>query len=206
MFSQLCQGLPLPAEDTAEARDARDLVAMTAVAAFDPATVEEAQLAVLIVQNDAHARDALRLAVVHHHDLSIVLRCRAQAAMLQREMHRARKALFETQAQRPVVPAARVEPAAVAPPEAAAAERSDGLSPDSPRRDPMIAEAEDFAMRHPAVAVRLRQRIDPVAFVLADLEPGTPPADPAMLDTLIHGTSPVLSALDRITREWGIAA
>lgn len=103
IFASLCRSLPPPADETQQARDARDTFAMAAIAALDPSDTAEAMLAVQVVTAECHARDCLRLATEHRHDLPIAFRCRSQAAALMRQMHQALRALRLAQAQRPSV-------------------------------------------------------------------------------------------------------
>ncbi len=62
VFADLCASLPLPLDDTPEARASRDDVAIAAVAALHPADAFDAKLASRIVAMDAHAADCLHSA------------------------------------------------------------------------------------------------------------------------------------------------
>src|SRR4249920_1057148 len=85
-YARLCALLPPPAIDTPECRAARDDDAMDAVAALRPANALEARLAVEIIAADAYAMDCLRLAGQTANDLSVTLRCRAQALAMMRQV------------------------------------------------------------------------------------------------------------------------
>lgn len=111
IFAALRQALPDPPEHTQDAIDARDMIAMAAVAALDPVDAAEAMLAVQVVNTEAHARDSLRLSNLPNTDLPTILRCRAQAASMMRQMQQALRALHRMQAMRPIPEAATPEPA-----------------------------------------------------------------------------------------------
>lgn len=192
IFADLCATLPPPLDDSAESRDARDIMAMEAVAALAPADAAEAMLAVQAVVAEAHARDCLRLANQYRSDMATAIRCRAQAAAMMRQMHRALRALRQTQALRPPIEAIRA---------------ADSIPlPDQQVRQQRVAQAEDYAMMNPLAAARLRRRSEPTRTVLATLGPDAAPPDPTILDTLIHSRSPVLCALDNIAQRWAAAA
>lgn len=111
IFAALRQALPNPTEDTQDALDARDMIAMAAVAALHPVDVAEAMLAVQVVNTEAHARDSLRLSNLPNTDLPTILRCRAQAASMMRQMQQALRALHRMQAMRPIPEPPIPEPA-----------------------------------------------------------------------------------------------
>lgn len=192
IFASLCAALPPPLEDTQASQDSRDIMAMEAVAALVPADAAEAMLAVQAVAAEAHARDCLRLANEHRADIRTAIRCRAQAASMMRQMHKALRSLHQAQAQRP--------------PREALREAERIPMPDSQAQQERVAEAESYAMMNPIAAVRLRRKATPTREVLASLGPDAAPPDPAILDTLIHSRSPVLCALDNIAQQWALAA
>lgn len=126
IFAALRQALPNPPEDTQDAIDARDMIAMAAVAALDPVDAAEAMLAVQVVSTEAHARDSLRLSNLPDIDLPTILRCRAQAASMMRQMQQALRALHRMQAMRPL-------------PEAAQPDIAPQAEPDRPTAPPLAA-------------------------------------------------------------------
>ncbi len=99
-YASLCGVLPPPAIDTPETRAARDDEAMAAVAILRPADAFEARLAVDVVTAEAHARDCLRLAAKYCNDVTTALRCRAQFAVMMRQMQSALRTLQRMQAAR----------------------------------------------------------------------------------------------------------
>ena len=180
IFAELCRSLPPPADDSPEARDARDAIAMTHLAAFRPAGAEEAMLAVRIVATEAHARDSLRLAAACADDVRQMMRCRNQAATMMREADRARKELrlcqiararaqalaLATEVSSRVAAAPDPKPAAAAPPEA-------------PK------QAEDVVVDFPGEAQRPRRREEP-ARGPATGRPREDARDHAVVTAVIH--------------------
>ena len=114
VFAHLCDCLPPPRDDTPEARDARDMIAMTEVVGYDPIDMIEAMLAVRIVASEAHARDALRLVAADRNDFRHVRSCRAQAAMMMRTADKARVELRACRKERPAIANAGTRPIATA--------------------------------------------------------------------------------------------
>ncbi len=101
VFADLCASLPLPLDDTPEARASRDDVAITAVAALHPTDAFEAKLAARIVAMDAHAADCLHSAASFAAaDPAEARRCRNQAASMARQSDSALNALKRMQAVR----------------------------------------------------------------------------------------------------------
>ena len=101
IYADLLNQLPSPAEDTAEARALRDERAVTAVAHLLPENAAEAEVAVLIVGAQFHARDALRSAAAHAGiDPAEIRRCRAQAASMMRQADSGIRTLMRLQAER----------------------------------------------------------------------------------------------------------
>jgi hypothetical protein len=195
IFATLRGLLPPPATDTPEARADREETAMAAVIALYPADAFEADLAAQIVGADAHAKDSLRLAVVAGTDTAEARRCRAQAISMMRQMQSGLRTLQRMQAAKEKAEAAMQPaameragywfrdvsvPAPVAPPEAAAApEYAD------------LPEAEQYAIIYPDRAIRICA------------ERGLPkrldfgPPEPAIVDAIVNGTSPIMRALDQ---------
>ena len=197
IFARLCASLPPPATDTAEARTEREADAMAAVAALRPADAFEGRLAVQIVAADTHAMDCFRLAAKYSNDLTAGFQCRAQAALMMRQMQAALRTLHRMQAMRPKTQATN-QPAVPAlgdpaPPRDATA-AVPKQQPDS------VTEAEDYATRYPYRAARIRRH----GGLPARLD-FTPP-EPAIVQALVTGTSPVLRALDHADREVAAAA
>jgi hypothetical protein len=142
IFAALRQALPNPTEDTQDAIDARDMIAMAAVAALNPIDAAEAMLAVQVVSTEAHARDSLRLSNLPNTDLPTILRCRAQAASMMRQMQQALRALHRMQAMRP-----REEPA-----QPDLTPQVDASQVGAPLADPPAVVSPPHAARHaPAV-------------------------------------------------------
>lgn len=113
-FAELCRALPPPADDSPDARNSRDMLAMAAVAGFRPLDITEALMVVEIVATEAHVREALRLAGVHQAEVKVAMQCRAQAASMMRRKQAALRMLHEYQAARPEQPVAETHPEPVA--------------------------------------------------------------------------------------------
>lgn len=90
---ELYQSLPPPHDSSPDMLAARNDTALLAVAQLAPVNTGEALLAIQAIASEAHARDALRGASQHHHDLDQVRRSRAQSAMMTRQAAQARKEL-----------------------------------------------------------------------------------------------------------------
>ena len=199
-YASLCGSLPPPVPDTPESRAARDDGAMQAVAVLRPANAFEARLAVDVIAADAHAKDSLRLAAKYHADLSAMVKCRAQFALMMRQMHSALRTLQRMQAARQNADAAsaateerRTQPATPAP--TTTPVMNDAAPPDQAPQPDTLTEAEDYAVQCPLFAARIRA----AGGLPAQLD-FTPP-NPAIVEILINGTSPVLCALDQIARD-----
>jgi hypothetical protein len=194
VFADLCAGLPPLASDTPETRAARDDLAMAAVAALHPTDVIEAKHAVAIVTADAYAADSLRLAGECRTDVAVTLRCRAQAASLLREMRSLLRDYRRNQAERDKALEA-MHPAAM--------QRAGWWFHDAsvPAPEPAdvpapvyfsaLTEAEQYALLHPERARRIRAE----GGLPARLDFGPP--EPDLVAALVHGTSPILLALDQ---------
>jgi len=201
VFAELCSRLPPPPVDTPEARAERDAVATDAAAALHPADAFEAKLAAQIVAADAQVADCQRLAVQYRNDLAVTLRCRAQATSAMREMRALLRDYRRMQAERDKAlnemhpaameragywfrdvsaPAPEPEPAPSAAPDPCLAT---GL-------DPVVTEAERYAVLYPDRAARIRA----AGGLPAKLD--FAPPEPELVHDLVHGSSPILLALD----------
>ena len=207
-YASLSGTLPPPATETPETRAARDDEAMAAVAILRPADPFEARLAVDVVTADAHAKDCLRLAAKYSNDVTTALRCRAQFAVMMRQMQSALRTLQRMQAARQKTDAAsapgeeqRTQPEFPRPDERQAI--PDPAVPDpAPPPDPLKV-AEDLAVQYPLLAARVRAAGGLPPEVMAELDPAT---DPAIVEALVSGTSPILRALDQIEHASSQAA
>ncbi len=155
IFAALRQALPNPPEDTQDAIDARDMIAMAAIAALDPVDAAEAMLAVQVVNTEAHARDGLRLSNLPNTDLPTILRCRAQAASMMRQMQQALRALHRMQAMRPIPEPAQPDIAPQAEPDRApapplAARRAPATQANRPMPRPHHPDTPRSPYPHPS--------------------------------------------------------
>jgi hypothetical protein len=207
LFASLREALPEPADASPETRAAREDLAMAAVAALHPADAIEGELAVQIVLAAACAKDSLRLAKEYRNDLAATVRCRAQAATMMRQMHSGLSRLERRQAAREkaetqmhpaameragwwfrdaTAPEPTPSPAQPDTPEPAAP--ADSCAP--PDEFGALTEAEQYAVLYPDRAARIRasrglpERLD------------FGPPEPAIVEAVAHGTSPILEALD----------
>ena len=195
-FAYLCSMLPKSPGDTPDVRAVRNMGAMDAVEALNPADAFEARLAARIVAMDAHAADALRSASLAVNDPAEMHRCRAQAASMSRQSNAALRALLRMQETREKQ-MAETHPAAM--------ERAGywfhEIPTPAPEPEPappaaaapfdQLTEAERYAVLYPDRAARIRA---------AGGLPATPdfgPPEPDLVDEIVHGSSPVLLALDR---------
>ncbi len=156
---------------------------MAAVTDLRPANAIEARLAVEIVAADAYAMDCFGLAGQFRNDLAATLRCRAQGTAMMRQVKSTRLMLEREQAMRPKAPAAPVAAPEPAPP------------PDP------VAEAENYAVLHTDEAARIRANLRQDLPVANGLDPGITLPDPAIIEALGTGTTPMLCELDAIARE-----
>lgn len=205
VYATLCSLLPPPSPDTPETRAQRADAAMAAVAALYPGDAFEADLAATIVGAGAHARDCMRLAARAAADGTQALRCRAQASSMMRLQQTALRALEQRQDKREReldkltpydehgrpcythrdISVPEPEPAPPASPEPP--EPSD--QPQPPAFEAM-SEAEQYAVLYPDRAARIRAARglpQPLTFG---------PPEPELVAAIVHGTSPVLRALD----------
>ena len=170
--------------------------AMDAVAALNPADAFEARLAARIVAMDAHAADTLRLAGLAVNDPAEMHRCRAQAASMSRQSNAALRSLLCMQETREKQ-IAETHPAAM---ERAgywfheipvAAPEPEPAPPAAPAPFDQLTEAERYAVIYPDRAARIRA----AGGLLA--APDFGPPEPDLVDAIVHGSSPLLLALDR---------
>jgi hypothetical protein len=195
-FAYLCSMLPKSPDDTPDVRAVRNMGAMDAVAALNPCDAFEARLAARIVAMDAHAADALRSASLAVNDPAAMHRCRAQAASMSRQSDAALRTLLRMQAMREKQ-MAEIHPAAM--------ERAGywfhEIPVPAPAPEPappadaapfdQLTEAERYAVMYPDRAARIRA---------AGGLPPTPdygPPEPELVHDIVHGSSPILRALDQ---------
>jgi len=208
----LRSSLPLPADETPEARVHRDRAAIADVASMLPANAEEARIAVRSVSADAQATECLRLARRHTGDLAAVLKCNAQSVSMMRQANAARALLARIQAARRKREAdagacnqdAWTEHAVARQMAEAIGEAAPQPPPSAPTPEPArddtgnsLTEAELFAVTYPQRAKLIRSLghlPEPCSF--------GPPA-PELVRAIVSGTSPVLLELDR---QAGLAA
>jgi hypothetical protein len=183
VFATLCGLIPPPVTDSPADRAERDEVAMAAVAALRPTDAFEALLAAQVVGANAHAMDCLRLAVQPREQPEDVRRCRAQAALMMRQMHSGLRALQRMQAAREK---------AEAPMRAAArAVGEDRAAPvDAPPHADIAAEADQYVIHHRKRAALIRA----LGRLPDKLDFGPMPA--ALVSAIVNGTSPILQSLD----------
>ena len=198
-FAYLCSMLPKSPDDTPDVRAVRNMGAMDAVEALNPADAFEARLAARIVAMDAHAADALRGASLAVNDPAEMHRCRAQAASMSRQSNAALRALLRMQETREkqmaeTHPAAMERagywfheiPTPTPPPEPEPAPPAAAAPPFD-----QLTEAERYAVLYPDRAARIRA----AGGLLATPDFGPP--EPDLVDAIVNGSSPVLQALDR---------
>jgi hypothetical protein len=212
VFANLCADLPPPVTDTTEAREMRDNLAMSAVAALHPADAFEALLAARAVVADFYASDSLRLATEHRDDYAKTMRCRAQACAMMRQMRQMLRTLEQMQAaRRAAIPAAapgpiqRPQPAAPHSDNTPAA-RDPAAPPDPAPQSDALAQADAFAMKYSVYAAQIRFDRALTPANTARINPADLPTDPAVIDALFHGTSTVMDALDAIGGDEAEAA
>ncbi len=202
IYADLLNHLPSPAEDTPEARAFRDERAVTAVAHLLPENAAEAEVAVLIVGAQFHARDALRSVAAHAGtDPAEVRRCRAQAASMMRQADSGIRTLMRMQAERHKAedalrpfamqragywfkPVAGPEP----PPEPA------------PVPEPSAPPGKEFAAMTPAeryLSLYPRRAASILAHGGMPPQPDFPPPDREELEDLLTSTSPIVREFAR---------
>jgi hypothetical protein len=173
----LLEELPPPLSDTVEERAARDASAIASLAALKPGDAFEALLAKRAVATDARAAEALRLASVPRMHPDRVDQCVRQANAMMRASDSALRSLRAMQAVRAKDGQAVQQTVPAAEP---------------PARD-LAAEAEQYALRKPKDAARIRR--------LGRLPQGHPPLRSGLVHAIATGTGPALRALDRVNEE-----
>jgi hypothetical protein len=212
-YVEIGNGLPPPVDPTHEYRHRRLTTAVEAFEALRPGDAYEARLAVQIVLAGAHAADSLREAGLYRDDFAKMTRCRAQAAGMMREVRASRRMLAQEQKVRLAseAVASQPEPQAAPPPIEAAvaapppAPASPSATPPHPETAPptppspqAIAKAEAFARQHRSAAAQIRHDCGVTPQNQAHFRNVAFPADPAVIDALIRGTSDVLILLDEV--------
>jgi hypothetical protein len=174
--------LPPPAADSPEGVPHHDRAAIELVAALQPATPEQANLATQYVAASLQALHCLHLAHAQPQDAARVLQCTAQSASMMRQARFWRAALERTQAERRRLSAEpAVSDADAAPADAAPAE--------PPLADP-TAQAERYALQHRKRAMLIRR----LGRLPDRIDIGRLP--PRVVHALVSGSTPILRALD----------
>ena len=205
IFADLCATLPPPVINTPEGIASRDDLAMAQVADMHPADTLEALLAVHAVILQAQAKDCLRLMQEYRHDFAKAARCRDQATAMTREMQRARRGLSEIQtAKRKELAASVAPPTPPAQQAAQAPAKARPIRVPAPPRQPAVPAAltlaDDYALHHCNIAYSIRAARG-LTREATKLPKDMLPGDPAILEALINGDSPILRKLD----EYGAA-
>ena len=205
IFAELLKSLPRPAVDTPEGRTARDNVAMDAVCALNPDNAFEARLAANIVAAEHNALDCYRRAAECHDDVKGAMQALAMAASTLRQMRALLREYRRMQAERDEA-FAKTHPAAMeragywyrevadppppAPVPAPAAAPQPVPEPAATGRFETMTPGEQYAALYPGRVREIRARGG------LPERPTYGPPDPEVLEELIHGTSPLLRALD----------
>jgi hypothetical protein len=207
IFASLCRALPRLVVDTPDNRASRDEFAMDAVTALHPTDALEAKLAMDIVIADAQASESFRLADECRADIDTATRCRNLGKALLNEMRSLLRDYRRLQAEREKA-LAEMHPAAmeragywfrdasvpVPPPEPEPAEPPRSAEPATSASAAVdfsaLTEAEQYALIYPDRAARIRAE----GGLPAQLDYGPP--EPDIVEALVHGTSPVLRALE----------
>jgi hypothetical protein len=224
-YVELGNGLPPPVDPTHEYRMRRLTTAVETFNALRPGDAYEARLAVQIVLAGAHAADSLRLAGLYRDDFSKMMRCRAQAAGMMREVRAASRMLAQEQkvrlaaeavagtaAEHPAAPSAPLpEPQATPAPAKATAPQPAPAPAGAPSRPAAaqaappspeaIAQAEAFMQQHSVAAAQIRHDGGVTPQNRAYYRHVPFPSDPAVIDALVSGTSDLLSVLDDVGGE-----
>jgi hypothetical protein len=201
----------LPVTDAPEDLVHRDNAAIAMVASLLPANADEANLAAQYAAASAHAIECLRRAQDHRANLTIFLKCEAQADRMQRQARAFRALLLRVQAERrkretdnaATDRAAWTEHCAIGlmadalgrAPLAAMAEPPpvpDPMQEAEPTAEPqadIAAEADYYAAVYPRRAALIRA----LGGLPAKLDFGPPSSE--MVHAIVTGTSPVLQAL-----------
>jgi hypothetical protein len=206
----LCASLPPPVTDAPEDLARRDNAAIAQVASLLPANADEANLAVQYVATSAQAMVCLRVAREYATaDHAFFLKSNALAVSMMRQARGARSLLLRVQAAREkreadnaaTDKAAWTEHCAIGlmadalgrtPPPATAEPPTPSPIPmeeATPQPDP-AAEADQYALIYPRRAALIRS----LGGLPANCDFGPP--SPALVHTIVTGTSPTLRALD----------
>ncbi len=224
-YVQLAGGLPPPAVAKPENEDRRIKTAVETFEALRPGNAYEGRLAVTIVLSGSHAAECLREAgeFRDREDYAKRTRCRAQAASMMRAENSAKRTLEREQKLRlageAVAEAVRGAPAAAAAPAPQVARQAAAPQPAAVAVAPLrpaatpavpapaavappspeaIAKAEAFAEEAIDAAAQIRHDRGVTPACKAFFHGVTLPTDPAVIDALVRGVSPVLSLLDDV--------
>ena len=230
-YVELGSSLPPPVQDKPEYRERRLTTAIEAFNALRPGDSYEGRLAVQIVLTGAHAAESLREAGINRENFPKMTLCRAQAASMMREERATRRMLAQEQKLRlaaasvaatapaqPVMasaPPPSAEPQAAPPPVQATAAPPPpapepppvtplhpAVTPAAPPPSPeAIAKAEAFADEDMVAAAQIRHDRGVTPQSEAYFHHLTLPADPAVIDALVRGTSDLLTLLDDVGAE-----
>jgi hypothetical protein len=204
LIQTLGASLPPPTPDTPQTRYQRDQAAIAQVAALCPANAAEAALAAQFVAANEQAMECLRLTHAPETPGNLAPKCNAQAASMMRQAQAAMRILLRTQSTR-----RKVNPESEAWVEYTAGEMmSDHLTQPEPTPIPApslqpepagpatiettaIQEAETYVHLYPKRAALIRR----AGAMPADA--GFAPPDDTIVQAIVTGTSPTLTALDR---------
>jgi hypothetical protein len=200
-YAELGNSLPPPVLATPEIRERRLTTAVETFNALRPGDAYEARLAVQVVLCGAHAAESLREAGVHRENFTKSSRCRAQAASMMREERAAKRMLAQEQkvrlAMEAVASTPKTQPAATA----AASQAAPPPAQAAPPSPQAIASAETFAQKNRVAAAQIRHDRGVTPRNKTHLRHVALPTDPAVIDALVRGTSPVLILLDDVSGE-----
>ena len=205
IYADLLTYLPLPPDDTPEARLNRDSRAMAAIAALIPENAAEAEIAITAIATDFHAKHTLAAASQPNLTIDARKNLCAMTASMSRQSQNALRTLRLMQAERRKLENA-LYPAAmersghwfkdaslmVAGPSPVAIPPPTEPTGELPRQAlARMDAAEQFAARHPsqAAAIRAHGGIPPNC--------GFTPPDPKLVAFIVASKSPLLRELDQ---------
>ncbi len=218
-YDELARSLPAPIPENPELRHRRLSTAIETFQALRPGDAYEGRLAVRIVLCGAFAVECLYEASIYREDFSKRSRCRSQANSFQREERAAMHILVREQKERlkmeGVAGSAQPRPAMTAgpapsaelqatpprPTAAQAAPQPEAAGSARPPSPEAIVQAEDFAVEECVAAAQIRRDGGVTPDSKAHFHAVTFPADPAVIDALVRGTSDLLASLDEIGGE-----
>ena len=228
---QIGESLPRSVEPTDAHRASRLASAIEAFNDLRPGNAYEALLAVQIVVCAAHALDCLHDASQYSDDFSKAGSSRKQAASMMREARAAKRILSQEQKQRLAIETVavthQVRPAAPGPaqPTALPCPGAEPLQAPAPDHQPVppphlvataettlqpspeaIAGAEAFTIANILAAAQIREDRGVTPQNQALFHGVLLPIDPAVMDALVRGRSPILDALDGLNQEMLDAA